>query len=251
MLYMQNKKLEAQLKKQNEELQDIKRNMRCAAANSGSKRVAVPRECSQAVREVYGKLYKDGTGGFNLSLTKTCQENELVVSTIVREVRSLHGREKWTCDQVRKAAKTYFSSLRDRKRRVDGGTYERHAKAAKKRSRKFRKLQRRQSAMRNSDLSEDMKRQLNEVMTIDFMSSEESMSEDEEEGASRNKTRRLLKLPWERSKLTSLKHKLDSQFAKTAPPVVSRLLPEFVISNVPSSRPPPASAPSWAVRPLN
>ena len=36
------------------------------------------------------------------------------------------------------AAKTYFSSLRDKQRRIESGTYKQHAIAAKKRSRKYR-----------------------------------------------------------------------------------------------------------------
>ena len=46
MLYMQNKKLEAQLKKQSEELQELRQTMGRAGTSSGGKRVAVPRECS-------------------------------------------------------------------------------------------------------------------------------------------------------------------------------------------------------------
>ncbi|XP_022085781.1 uncharacterized protein LOC110976636 [Acanthaster planci] len=248
MLYMQNKKLEEQLKKQNEELQEIRQNMRQGEVNSRGKRVAVPRECSQSVRDVYGKLYRDGIGGFNLAQIKTSRENEETISTLTREIRTLHGREKWSSAQIRKAAKTYFTSLRDKQRRMERGTYDQHALAAKRRSRKFRKLQRRQSALKTLQASQELKKEALEVLTIDYMSSEESMSEGEEDRSSGCKTRRLLKLPWERSKLASLKHKLDAHFAKTAPAVVSRLLPEFVISNVPSSRPPPSGAPSWAVR---
>ena len=63
--------------------------------------------------------------------------------------------------------------------------------------------------MRNSDLSEDMKRQLNEVITIDHL--QRRACQKTRRKVPRNKTGRLLKLPWE-VKRTSLK--LDSQFAR-------------------------------------
>ncbi|XP_038047259.1 uncharacterized protein LOC119721312 [Patiria miniata] len=253
-LYLQNKQLEAQLQKQSKELQAMGRRLETSGVKSKGRRVIAPLQCSHAVREVYGELFKDGDDGFNFYDMKSSAENEGVISQFIHKVQSTHGRERWTTEQIKKACKTYFTSLKDKQRRQEQGTYKQHTDDARKRSRKYRKLQRRQSSLRAIDLPDAKRKEAEEVLTLAYMSSEESMTEEEEEedggGDQRRKVRRLRKLPWERYRLTALKNKLDTHFVRTASTLVSRMLPEFV-SGLPSTRPPPADAPSWAIRPAS
>ena len=90
-----------------------------------------------------------------------------------------------------------------------------------------------------------------DVLYMDYMSSEESDYEDQEDPITGESIQRLVgyatrKLPWERSRLTSLKSKLDKVHAQNLTPHARQMLKPRRVGGV-SSRPSP-EGPSWAVR---
>lgn len=95
------------------------------------------------------------------------------------------------------------------------------------------------------------KKTYDDVLYLEYMSSEESEYEDEEDPITGETVKRLVgyatrKLLWERTKLTNLKCKLDKVHVQNLTPHARQLLKPRHVGGI-SSRPRPGG-PSWAVR---
>ena len=94
------------------------------------------------------------------------------------------------------------------------------------------------------------KKSYDDVLYLEYMSSEESDYEEQEDPITGETVKRLVgyatrKLPWERTRLTNLKCKLDKVHAQNLTPPARQLLKPRHVGRV-SSRFSP-EGPSWAV----
>ena len=110
---------------------------------------------------------------------------------------------------------------------------------------------RRTQALEKSKWNKSEKGKIAELLTEDYMSSEESQSEDEsdDEGRSNKKKLCINTLPWESKELKTYKKKLDEQYASHQS-VRSRRR-EFKRDRAHGnyfSRPKPENCPSWACK---
>lgn len=80
---------------------------------------------------------------------------------------------------------------------------------------------------------------------IDFMSSEESDGEHYQPGP---RPRRVIRLPWERTKLRNMKVIVDDGYAQGLTSRQKRTLAPIKVSNNQSSRLMPSNSPKWAAR---
>ena len=105
----------------------------------------------------------------------------------------------------------------------------------------FQKLKRREKAYQSAQLPVTIRDQVPEMLTLDYMSSEGSDSEDEN-----GIFRRVRKFSWESSLATKIKKTLDQVYrSNIATANAKRQLVRTVIDNEPSSRPIPEGCPSW------
>jgi len=101
-------------------------------------------------------------------------------------------------------------------------------------------------------LSAKEKKHFEEVLYIDYMSSEESEFEDEQDPINGETSTKLVgfvtrKLPWERTNLTNAKMRLDRAHQKNLTPH-ARQMAKPRRAGEDSDRPRP-DGPGWAVRP--
>lgn len=102
----------------------------------------------------------------------------------------------------------------------------------------------------NAKLSLQERKAYDDVLYMDYMSSQELDFEDQEDPITAKILRWVgyatRKLPWERSRLTSLKTKLDKVHAQNLTPHARQMLKPRWVGGV-SSRPSP-EGPLWAVQ---
>ena len=117
----------------------------------------------------------------------------------------------------------------------------------------FQKLERRCSGfdVLKPSLSAKERMYCEEILFIDYMSSEESDYEEQEDPITGEKHRALVgyltkKLPWERTMLVNVKTKLDRAHRNTLTPHARQMAKSRQVGGV-SERPAP-EGPSWAVR---
>ena len=99
-------------------------------------------------------------------------------------------------------------------------------------------------------LKESNAEKMQQILTREFMSSEESDHEDVrcDDGTVRTKKKGFVvrELPWERTKLKKIKKLLDDEHLKTlSPHALSMIMPRVIGEPSQRSRP---SCPVWAVR---
>jgi hypothetical protein len=91
------------------------------------------------------------------------------------------------------------------------------------------------------DWSSDRIAKVAEVLTLDYMSSEES--DTDENGKNVYKVKRL---PWQSNALKKRKESLDKQHLKSLPALVKRRLVPRNVGAAVSLRPKPNDCPDWA-----
>ena len=116
----------------------------------------------------------------------------------------------------------------------------------------FQKLQRRQKSCKMIKWeSESEREKAEEIMKLGYMSTDESDKEDVEEDGLLTHLNLLRTLPrtWESVAVTSLKRKLDFNFATNCSVASANAqLPRKVSKNKQSSAPIPKSAPAWTIK---
>ncbi|KAL9983764.1 hypothetical protein ACROYT_G005987 [Oculina patagonica] len=215
--------------------------------------------CSNAVRNVCKELTKDreqqedqdNQPKFDLSVRFNSPGNQAMASKVLREVRSVYGKEKWKKAVIKSAVHKYWRTLRDDKTRTTNNKLEDHRRKSKKNNRLKRKLSRRLSSLDKAVLSDKDKKKAREILSspnaVDFMSSEES---DNDEPAATNgpKPRKVRKLVWEKSKLTNLKERLDKAHLEGLSERQRRTSAQVKRTEEASARPCPTNGPGWAIR---
>ncbi|XP_062605106.1 uncharacterized protein LOC134266916 [Saccostrea cucullata] len=142
------------------------------------------------------------------------------------------------------ACKTYFISLRDSERRKQNGRDKDHATRSRRQSRRrerARKLKRTLTNISRDKLGDFDRSKLMEVMTPEYLSSEES-EEDEGGNFLHFKVRRL---PWQRETFQRLKDKLEEAHKESLTPQHKRQLKKRVIDEDFSSRTAPDDCPKF------
>lgn len=99
---------------------------------------------------------------------------------------------------------------------------------------------RRLSSLHSKNWSAERKAKVAEVLTLDYMSSEESDTDENGKGLYKIKT-----LPWQSQELKKRKKALDKQHKESLPELVRRRLTPKHVGGV-SSRSKPEDCPDWA-----
>ncbi|KAI8502349.1 hypothetical protein Bbelb_199370 [Branchiostoma belcheri] len=201
---------------------------------------SVSSTCRDAVRKVY-RTMEEGEGdfrGFRLTESLSSPDNQDIVKVLKDEVVKEHGGPNkcpFSSAELKEAARRYFKSKKDDRVRAQKGKFAAHRSVVRKSGRLIQKLERRLKAFQQAKGSwtERSKRQAEEALKKDFMSSESSDSESE------RPVFKVRRLAWESGKLRKLKDSLDEVVpAKGTPREVSEEL---------SDRKLPEGAPKWAI----
>ncbi|CAH3189474.1 unnamed protein product, partial [Porites lobata] len=181
--------------------------------------------------------------------------NQDILSKIKEVLKKEHGGEHfpWTDLQMEAQFLRYFRMVKEKCQRIKKGKNEEHKQRCKMSRRLTSKLDRRCGAFEliRESLSSSQKQLAPEVLCVEYMSSEESAYEDEEDPITGEVIQKLKgyltkKLSWERTALTNLKSKLDRAHYRSLTPHAKALAkPKFEgdISKIPAP-----DGPSWAVR---
>ncbi|CAB3994774.1 Hypothetical predicted protein, partial [Paramuricea clavata] len=125
------------------------------------------------------------------------------------------GQEKcpWTCIiQIKAAFKTYMKSKKAHAKRTLDGTNAAHVKKCCRSNRKREKLGRRLSSLNSKDWTPERKAKVAAVLTLDYISSEESDADEEGKTVYTVKT-----LPWQSQNLKKKKKSLDKHHMESLP----------------------------------
>ncbi len=183
-----------------------------------SSKVTTDRALQSEVRrnyQVMGSNVDETT--YDLDLRFDCLFNRKVTERICYLVDgSLKG--SYTAQEISDYCKTYFTHLRDDRHRELNGKKETHRNTAKHRNRLNRKLEKRRTIVRADNpppLSADQLSLANEMLSAgpDYMSSDESDTEDNEGYGTRLKVRRL---SWESTQMKDIKDIVDQHGIKIA-----------------------------------
>ncbi|XP_068728031.1 uncharacterized protein [Montipora capricornis] len=247
----ENEMLRNQLERQQQTVHKSRRRKGRSQSN-----VEVPNDLRKRFRFVYKKMVeKKMTQGFIVTEEPLSERNQALFHKILEILKKENGGEKcpWTDLQMEAQYLRYFKTITERNQHIQTGTNEKHKEVCQITRRLSSKLERRLSGydLVKAKLSLQERKAYDDVLYIDYMSSEESDYEDQKDPITGENIKRLVgyttrKLLWERSRLTSLKSKLDKLHVQNLTPHARQMLKPRRVGGV-SSRPSP-EGPSWAVR---
>ncbi|KAL3859112.1 hypothetical protein ACJMK2_009344 [Sinanodonta woodiana] len=205
--------------------------------------------CASDVRNLYnGMVQYKGMLGFNFDEGFSSKHNVAVLrqflDTAVQTLPSHISRA-----DIEASIATYFKSRRDQIRRENRGKAEAHKVRCRRQGRKREKLrclQKGLSLMEGRDM--DKQRYL-QVLTLDFISSEESEEEEDNEDSTQQglKYYKVKKLPWESEALQKMKDELMELYHNTQSSVNKEARMKKIYHLSRSDRPRPLRAPDWAI----
>ncbi|KAJ7360607.1 hypothetical protein OS493_015715 [Desmophyllum pertusum] len=219
----------AKLKNQLSRLEGTKKKVSKRAKSSRSEsNVEIPNDLRKRFRFIYKKMVeKNVTQGFIIDEDPQSEGNQDIFTKIKEILKKEHGGEncKWTDLQMEAQFYRYFKTNKEREQRIRKGKNEEHKEKCKKTRRLLNKLERRQSSydMLKNTMTPKEKQLFGEILYIDYMSSEESEFEDQEDFVTGEKEKKLVKyvtkqLSWERTSLTSAKARLDRTYRNNLTP---------------------------------
>ncbi|XP_067027698.1 uncharacterized protein [Acropora muricata] len=218
--------------------------------------VEIPSDLAKRFRFIYKKMVeKKMTQGFIVTEDSLSERNQSLFQKVREILRKEHGGENcpWTDLQMEAQFNRYFKTVKERNHRIERGTNDKHKEVCRRTRRLSSKLERRLSGYEKikEKLTLQEKKTYDDILYLEYMSSEESDYEDEEDPITGETMKRLVgyatrKLPWERTRLTNLKCKLDKVHVQSLTPHARQLFKPRHVGGV-SSRPRPGG-PSWAVR---
>ncbi len=211
------------------------------------KKPSISIRCQRQVRHVTNSLRKDGHE-FDIHSSIHAPHNQQHIQRIVKNVEAC--REKFPVAEVIEAAKIHFNTLRGELVREQNGGKGKHRKAAKKASRKKKKLQHRLRGLAHvkCPLPTDDKQRARLIMKPQYMSSDEDEAETNEEG---KECRRVRHLPWMSDLANHYKTVCQEVYVNNvlAKRDAKRYQPLIRDENCAiSDRTVPKDIPSWAVR---
>ncbi|XP_078356375.1 uncharacterized protein LOC144641208, partial [Oculina patagonica] len=123
------------------------------------------------------------------------EANQVVFAKIKEILKKEHGGEncKWTDLQMEAQYYRYFKTIKEREQRIRKGKNEAHKEKCKRSRRLLNKLERRTSAyqMVKESMTPRERQFTDEILYIDYMSSEESEYEDQEDFVTGETQRKL------------------------------------------------------------
>lgn len=232
-----------QLEKQMKDLQDDQSDERTLTKR---KKICPSPQVREMVRKVYKALYEeDENFGWDIGKCFSHSKNVEVLQRLSREVK---GQLPETSSvTIKAAAKTYFCSVSGTERLKSSGKYSSKCTRQKRRNRIIRKLKRRKVALaKTTSLSEERKTIWAACLTADFMSSEDSFDEGEEDEEDMQFV--IRPLLWRSDKVNSFLSSLDHKTAKCQSKR-SRNMSFKRIVGLPSDRLKPSNVPDWTIKP--
>ncbi|KAK3591360.1 hypothetical protein CHS0354_040322 [Potamilus streckersoni] len=204
--------------------------------------------CASDVRNLYnGMVQYKGMLGFNFDEGFSSKHNVAVLrqflDTAVQTLPSHISRA-----DIEASIATYFKSRRDQIRRENRGKAEAHKVRCRRQGRKREKLRCLQKGLSLMEGREMDKQRYLQVLTLDFISSEESEEEDNEDSTQQGlKYYKVKKLSWESEALQKMKDELMELYHNTQSSInkEARMKKMYHLSR--SDRPRPLRAPDWAI----
>ncbi|CAB3991969.1 Hypothetical predicted protein [Paramuricea clavata] len=214
---------------------------------TGGARIQVPKMCSNDVRRKIKILSEslDDEVALNINESSESNHNLAVCQQLTNELfLEYGGQEKcpWTCIQIKAAFKTYMKSKKAHAKRTLDGTNAAHVKKCRRSNRKREKLGRRLSSLNSKDWTPERKAKVAAVLTLDYISSDESDADEEGKTVYAVKT-----LPGQSQNLKNKKKSLDKHHMESLPALVRRRLYLRKKGGV-SLRPKPTDCPDWACK---
>ncbi|XP_068730553.1 uncharacterized protein [Montipora capricornis] len=217
----------------------------------------LPKELSGSVREVYASLRKEGGECLEWDFSKCLNDpdNRSVNLEIIAGVRSTDSSTPTAL--IKAAIRAHFETKKRQKKTSDSNRQGKVREEQRRRSRKNTKRLKRVKALSESTtISPEEKQRYLPCMTADFMSSEESVSEEEEmegyssesdaESASQRKHLCVKPLPWRSRELNDLMARLDRKIARRRSQKSAGMVLERK-QGPPSARQAPDDVPDFAI----
>eukprot|EP00731_Ephydatia_muelleri_P028867 Em0020g511a len=221
-----------------------------------SRRPILPRSGSDSrVEKLYSYLIDSRHSAGTTEGEKDCQgivdiANRRVTDEVVTACQS----DKFPAAVVRKAARIYFASLKRRSKMVLAGKLDESKKRQRKVQRKHNKAHSRMNACTTSTaITAEEKNEATKILTVDFMSSEETGQETAGSDNERVPPATIFKLrplPWRSDRANSIIASMDRKAQRRSSDRAKEMCRKRYNGD-PSTRQPPPSAPAWAVKELS
>ncbi|KAL5515358.1 hypothetical protein EMCRGX_G000513 [Ephydatia muelleri] len=157
------------------------------------------------------------------------------------------------CQGIVEAARIYFASLKRRSKMVLAGKLDESKKRQRKVQRKHNKAHSRMNACTTSTaITAEEKNEATKILTVDFMSSEETGQETAGSDNERVPPATIFKLrplPWRSDRANSIIASMDRKAQRRSSDRAKEMCRKRYNGD-PSTRQPPPSAPAWAVKEL-
>ncbi|KAL5467259.1 hypothetical protein EMCRGX_G031462 [Ephydatia muelleri] len=170
---------------------------------------------------------------------------------VTDEVATACQSDKFPAAVVRKAARIYFASLKRRSKMVLAGKLDESKKRQRKVQRKHNKAHSRMNA--STAITAEEKNEATKILTVDFMSSEETGQETAGSDNERVPPATIFKLrplPWRSDRANSIIASMDRKAQRRSSDRAKEMCRKRYNGD-PSTRQPPPSAPAWAVKELS
>eukprot|EP00731_Ephydatia_muelleri_P014539 Em0008g259a len=223
-----------------------------ATAPEPPKEKRIAKELSSAIHSTVKHL-RDQTENameWNTSLSFTDIANRRVTDEVVTACQS----DKFPAAVVRKAARIYFASLKRRSKMVLASWKAgRIQKAAAKGPAKAQPHSRMNACTTSTAITAEEKNEATKILTVNFMSSEETGQETAGSDNERVPPATIFKLrplPWRSDRANSIIASMDRKAQRRSSDRAKEMCRKRYNGD-PSTRQPPPSAPAWAVKELS
>ncbi|XP_065887801.1 uncharacterized protein [Dysidea avara] len=203
---------------------------------------------------------EDDSPHWDFSVCFDHPNNKEVNRTLIKNVQAVVDEEISNVALVKRAARTYFKTRKNRHRKVSSGKQEATAAECRQRQRRHNKAHARKKALRNSTtLDEATKKRVEPLLTAEYMSSDETAIEDSGDESARSdsserstdepktKKKKLIKhtLSWRSREMEEMVSSLDRKVSRRRTPRGKTMCLEVEVGRA-STRPRPDNVPEWA-----
>ncbi len=158
------------------------------------KKPPLNKECSKQVRQITKKLKEEHLVTFDFNFGASHTHNAQIINRIVEEAMGSANSKTFSKHDAEEATLRYFTNLRDDHKRRINGTKEKHLKCMRRASRMETKLRMRLSGLQSEfcQLPPAQKEKAQEIMHLEYMSSDE---DEVEKGVDGTEYRNVKMLP--------------------------------------------------------
>lgn len=245
-----------QLRLENDALKKENLDLRSQCNAAKRQKTSVSKECQREVREIYKSLRsKDLIVGFiienDIQSRFSSGINQDVVYTIVDEVLKSNAPGRYYKEEVIECCRIYHKSLKDSKARELNGRKELHKKQTARSRILNKKSKRRTSALLHMDnWSPSQKETMKKVLTTEYVSSEEEISQPSSPYKNAGCVRKVRFLPWRSEQVIKNHITLERAFWDKVASPQQKLSRIPIIRSEPSTsiRKVPEDIPEWALK---